>query len=136
MERHIATTLNYRLRDLNVLIAIPCMLSSATAIENLLLVESFLSASHSQSVGIGSSSGISQHCHHITYSCARVSAPVDICCRPTGGDTGEGELRAGSIEVRVWCERHAGWNGDVSYSVMITIVNELNGSEGCQVWTI
>ena len=35
MERHIATTLNYRLRDVNV--SIPCILSSATAIENLLL---------------------------------------------------------------------------------------------------
>ena len=89
------------------------------------MVESPLSASHSQSVGIGSSSGIGQHCHHITHSCARVSGPVDICCRPTGGDTGEGELRAGSIEVRVWRKRHAGWNGDVSYSVMITVVNEL-----------
>ena len=89
------------------------------------MVESPLSASHSQSVGIGSSSGISQHCHDITHSCVRVSGPVDICCRPTGGDTGEGELRAGSIEVRVWRERHAGWNGDVSYSVMITVVNEL-----------
>ena len=89
------------------------------------MVESPLSASHSQSVGIGSSSGISQHCHHITNSCARVSGPVDIGCRPTGGDTSEDELRAGSIEARVWRERHAGWNGDVSYSVMITVVNEL-----------
>ena len=71
------------------------------AVGHITLVESSQSPSHSQGVGVGSSLSIVQHSHLISHGSGRVSGPSDSGSRSTSGDTGEGELRAGSIEVRV-----------------------------------
>ena len=87
-------------------------------IRHITLVESSQSPSHSQGVGVGSSRSIVQHSHCISHlishGSGRVSGPSDSGSRSTSGDTGEGEPRAGSIEVRVHSQCYI-WYGDVSY---------------------
>ena len=60
------------------------------------------SPSHSQSVGVQCSHWVIQH-RLISFSddSDRVSGPGDSGSRSTSGDTGEGELRTGSIQIRV-----------------------------------
>ena len=65
-------------------------------------VESSQSPSHNQGVGVlcsGSSGSSVKHRHLISHDSDRVSGPSDSGSRSTSGDTGEGELRTGSIEV-------------------------------------
>ena len=54
------------------------------------------------------------HSHCISHGSGRVSGPRDSGSRSTSGNTGEGELRAGSIEVRVHSQYYTTWYGDVS----------------------
>ena len=84
------------------------------AVGHITLVESSQSPSHSQGVGVGSSGNIIKHSHCISHGNGGVSGPSDIGSRSTSGDTGEGELRAGSIEVRVYSQCHIYWYGDIS----------------------
>ena len=65
------------------------------------------SPSHSQSVGVQCSHWVIQH-SLISFSddSVCVSGPGDSGSRSTSGDTGEGELRTGSIEVRVHFESY------------------------------
>ena len=98
-----------------------CTLHSETSrghrwldIRHSTLVESSQSPSHSQGVGVLCSRNIIKHSHLISHGSGRVSGPSDSGSRSTSGDTGEGELRAGSIEVRVHSQRHTIWYGDVS----------------------
>ena len=80
-------------------------------------VDSCCTPSHSQSVGVlcsGSSSGSIKHCHPLPHSSLRVSGPSDSGSRSTSGDTGEGELRTGPIEVRVHSQYHTTRYCDVS----------------------
>ena len=62
------------------------------------------SPSHSQSVDVECSHSITQHSLQCSFSDSGsgVSGPSDSGSRSTSGDTGEGEFRAGSIEVRVY----------------------------------
>ena len=73
------------------------------------------SPSHGEGVGVLYSGSIIQHSHLISHDSGRVSGPSDSGSRSTSGDTGEGELRAGSIEVRVHSQCHTTWYGDVSW---------------------
>ena len=66
-------------------------------------VKSSMSPSHSQSVGIVSSHWIIQQSLSSFGENNKTSGPSDSGSRSTSGDTGEGELRTGSIEVRVHC---------------------------------
>ena len=84
------------------------------AVGHITLVESSQSPSHSQSVGVGSSCNIIESSQCISHGSGRVSGPSDSGSRSTSGDTGEGELRAGSIEVRVHSQCHTSWYGDGS----------------------
>ena len=84
-------TINYR----------TCYSIRGFTVGHVTLVESSQSPSHSQVMGVGSSLSIVQHSHLISHGSDRVSGPSDSGSRSTSGDTGEGELRAGSIEVRV-----------------------------------
>ena len=61
------------------------------------LVVSSQSPSHSQGVGVLCSRSIVQYSHCFPWNSFRVSGPSDSGSRSTSGDTGEGELRAGSI---------------------------------------
>ena len=69
------------------------------------LVESSKSPSHSQGVGVLCSHWVIQHCHP-SWHWLRVPCPSDSGSRSTSGDTGEGELRDLSIELRVQNEAH------------------------------
>ena len=64
-----------------------------------------VSPSHSQSVGVECSYCIIQHSLQCSFSDSGsgVSGPSDSGSRSTSGDTGEGELRTVSVEVRVHC---------------------------------
>ena len=91
-------------------------------IGHVTLVESSQSPSHSQGVGVGSSLSIIskvKHSHFVCHGSGRVSGPSDSGSRSTSGDTGEGELRAGSIEVRVHSQCHTTWYGDISCKIFI-----------------
>ena len=81
------------------------------------LVESSQSPSHSQGVGVLCSRNIIKRSHCISHGSGRVSGPSDSGSRSTSGDTGEGELRAGSIEVRVHSQCHITWYGDGSCKI-------------------
>ena len=65
------------------------------------------SPSHSLGVGVLCSGSIVQHSHLICHGSGRVSGPSNSGSRSTSGDTGEGELRAGSIEVSFHSEYNA-----------------------------
>ena len=84
---------------------VTCTWSSAESLDGLLLatvatcVKS--SQSPSQSVGVLCSHWVIQHSLSSFGDSDRVSGPSDSGSRSTSGDTGEGELRTGPIEVRV-----------------------------------
>ena len=59
------------------------------------------SQSHRQSVDVLCSHWVIQHTLSSFSDSDRVSGPSDSGSRSTSGDTGEGELRTGPIEVRV-----------------------------------
>ena len=63
------------------------------------VVQSSQSPSHSQSVGVLCSHWVIQHSLGSLGDSGGVSGPSDSGSRSTSGDTGEGELRTGSIEV-------------------------------------
>ncbi|CAI8025890.1 hypothetical protein GBAR_LOCUS14927, partial [Geodia barretti] len=63
------------------------------------VIDSFRSPSHSQSVGVLCSHWVIQHSLGSLGDSGGVSGPSDIGSRSTSGDTGQGELRTGSIEV-------------------------------------
>ena len=71
------------------------------------------------------SGSIVQYSPCIDCDSGRVSGPSDNGSRSTSGDTGEGELRVGSIEVRVHSQCHTTWDGYISYKEnSIIYINE------------
>ena len=77
----------------------------AEAVDGLLLYSHstsvFSLSSHSQCVGVLCRLCIIQDSHSSLGDSGGVSGPSDSGSRSTSRDTGEGELRTGSIEVRV-----------------------------------
>ena len=71
----------------------------------------------------GSSGRSVKHRHLISHDRARVSGPSDSGSRSISGDTGEGELRTGSIKVRVHSERYSTRYCDISCTSNIELVN-------------
>ena len=71
-------------------------------------VESRISPSHSQSVGVLCSHCVIQHSlSSFSDDSGGVSGPRYSGSRSASGDTGEGELMTGSVEVRVHCQQHS-----------------------------
>ena len=68
----------------------------------------------SQSVCVLCSRSIVQHSLSSFSDSDRVSGPSDSGSRSSSGDTGEGELRIGSIEIRVQSESYSIRYGDVT----------------------
>ena len=64
-------------------------------------------------MGVLGSGSIVQHSQFFSRSLSGVSGPTDSGSRSANGDTGESELRNGSIEVRVHNELHITLNGDL-----------------------
>ena len=94
-----------------------CCSMRGFAVGHITSIETLSPPSHSQGVGVGSSLSIVQYSHLLSYVSSRASGPSDSGSRSTSGDTGEGEVRAASIEVRVHSQCHVTWYGDVSCKI-------------------